>query len=233
MTQQAKDTNLAESETGIPTPPIRIVTQQAKETKSETDVQTPPFRIGCWTACQRQSERPWVQKILFSVIEGLVRVVEGPGWRQRLQETRDCGYSPMFARCQMHWNAVSVFHEVGSGNHESITAAAEVGCILELFGKNITSVDEAGDVSDFDDACVMVFADTIFMEVDVFCAFVGDGGGPVNTRFVIVVNGHAIVSVVHVKVVCPVKNMLEFGDAFTGGYDFGFTRAEGGTVLPD
>lgn len=121
----------------------------------------------------------------------------------------------------MHWNAVSVFHEVGSGNHESITAAAEVGCILELFGKKITSVDEAGDVSDFDDACVMVFADTIFMEVDVFCAFEGDGGSPINCSFVIVVDGDAFGGVGKAEVDGPVTDGEKVDDALVCCIDFG------------
>ena len=84
------------------------------------------------------------------------------------------------------------------GNHHRITASAEMSGVFELFGEEVAGIGDARNVSDFGNAQLMGFADVILLEVDVFCAFVGDGGGPVNTRFVIVVNGHAIVRVVHV-----------------------------------
>ena len=39
-------------------------------------------------------------------------------------------------------------------------------------------------------------ADVIFFEVHVLGAFVGDGGGPVDARFVIVVNFYSVVGVI-------------------------------------
>ena len=55
-------------------------------------------------------------------------------------------------------------------------------------------------MSDFDDAGLMVFADAVLMEVDVFGAFECDGGGPVDGGFVIVVDGDAVLCVFKAEV---------------------------------
>ena len=59
-------------------------------------------------------------------------------------------------------------------------------------------------MGDFDDAGLMVFADAVLVEVDVFGAFECDGGGPVDGGFVIVVDGDAFSRVGKAEVDCVV-----------------------------
>jgi hypothetical protein len=89
-----------------------------------------------------------------------------------------------------------MFREVGTRNHESIVTAAEMGGVFELLGKKIAGVDDAGDVSYFDDAGLMVFTDKVFVKVDVFRSLEGDGGGPVDGGLIIVVDSDALAGVV-------------------------------------
>ena len=51
---------------------------------------------------------------------------------------------------------------------------AVVGGVLDLLGEKITAVNNARDVLDFYNACLVIFADTVFMEVDVLGSFEGD-----------------------------------------------------------
>jgi hypothetical protein len=41
------------------------------------------------------------------------------------------------------WHAVLMDKEIAAGDHHGITTAAEVSCIFELFGEQITEVDNS------------------------------------------------------------------------------------------
>ena len=47
-------------------------------------------------------------------------------------------------------------------HHECVSASAEMSCIFQLFGEEITGVDDARNVSDSGDATLMAFANVVF-----------------------------------------------------------------------
>jgi hypothetical protein len=100
-----------------------------------------------------------------------------------------------------------------------------MGGVFEFFGKKIAGVDDAGDVSNFDDACLMVFTDTVFVKVDVFRALEGDGGGPVDGGLIIIVYCDAAAGVIEAEVDGAITNREKIVDAFVCGVDFCNTRA--------
>ena len=69
--------------------------------------------------------------------------------------------------------------EIGFGHHEGVATATEMGVVLEFFCEEVRGVDDARDVSYFDCAVLVFFTDAVLVKIDVFCAFEGDGGGPV------------------------------------------------------
>ena len=73
---------------------------------------------------------------------------------------------------------MTIFEKVGSGYHLAIAQAAEVCIILDLFGIDITGIDDTGDVSHIDFFEEMCFTNTVLAEIHVFSTFIGDGVGP-------------------------------------------------------
>ena len=82
--------------------------------------------------------------------------------------------------------------EVGFRHHEGVATATEVCVVFNFFGEEVAGVDDARNVSNFDCFVLVFFANAVFMKVDVFCAFEGDGRGPVAGGFVVVVYGDAV-----------------------------------------
>jgi hypothetical protein len=72
-----------------------------------------------------------------------------------------------------------------STNHHRITASAEMSGDFWLFGEEVGGIGDARNVSDFGNAQLMGFADVIFFEIDVFGAFVSDGGRQIDTCIII------------------------------------------------
>jgi hypothetical protein len=70
-----------------------------------------------------------------------------------------------------------------------------MGGVLDLFGEEVAGVNNSWNVSNFDCFVLMLFVDTALVEVDVLGALEGDGGGPVDGGFVIVVDGDGFGSV--------------------------------------
>jgi hypothetical protein len=72
-----------------------------------------------------------------------------------------------------------------------------MGGVFQLFGKKVTGVNNARNVSDFCCPILVEFADVVFAEVEMFCAFVRAGSGPVDGGLVVVVDCGAFVRVFH------------------------------------
>jgi hypothetical protein len=75
-----------------------------------------------------------------------------------------------------------------------------MGGVLDLFCEKVAGVNNSRNVSNFYCFVLMLFADAALVEVDVLGALEGDGGGPVDGGFVIVVDGDGIGSVGHAEV---------------------------------
>jgi hypothetical protein len=118
-------------------------------------------------------------------------------------------------------------------NHHRITAAAEMGSIFKFFCKEVTGVDDARNVSDFCGPILMEFADVIFAEVEMFCAFVSAGSGPVDGGLVVVVDGGAFIGILHAEILCVESDALKVHCAFVCHDYFRFTGAESRLVLAD
>ena len=100
-----------------------------------------------------------------------------------------------------------------------------MGGVFEFFGKKIAGVDDAGNVSYFEDAGLMVFTDTVFVKVDVFRSLDGDGGGPVDGSLIIVVYSNTLAGVVEAEVNGAITNGEKIVDALVRGVDFCSARA--------
>ena len=108
-----------------------------------------------------------------------------------------------------------------------------MGGVLHLFGEKVAGINNAGNVSNFDCAVLMLFTDAALVEVDVFGAFEGDGGGPVDGGLVIVVDGDGFGGVGHAEVKGAMFNGQEIVDALVCGVDFSDARAACCLILPD
>ena len=128
---------------------------------------------------------------------------------------------------------MTIFFEVDSRDHHGVAAATEVSSVAELFSEEITGVDDTRDVTDVRETKLMGFTYVVFFEIHVFGAFVSDGGGPLDAGVVVVVYGDFTLGVGHVEVKGAVADVIEFCDAFVCSNYFGFTGAEGSSVLAD
>ena len=108
-----------------------------------------------------------------------------------------------------------------------------MGIIFDFFGEEIAGIDETRYVLNFDDPPLMCFANTVFMEVDVFCAFEGDRGGPVDCRFVIVVDRDALRGIGEAEVLSAVFDREEIVDAFVCSINFSHTETVCCFILSD
>ena len=72
--------------------------------------------------------------------------------------------------------------------------------VFEFFGEKVAGVNNSRNVSNFYCFVLMLFADTALVEIDVLGALEGDGGGPVDGGFVIVVDGVGFGGVGHAEV---------------------------------
>jgi hypothetical protein len=108
-----------------------------------------------------------------------------------------------------------------------------VSGIFQLFGKEVAGVDDARNVSNFHCAVLMVFTDTTFVKIDVFGAFEGDGGGPVDCGLVVVVYCDCFCGIGEAEVESPVFDTEEVIDAFVSCINFGNTRTVGCLILSD
>ena len=79
----------------------------------------------------------------------------------------------------------------------------------------------------------MGFANTVFVKVDVFGAFQGDGGGPVDSCFVVVVNCDAMGGIFKTEVKGALFDAEEVVDTFVGGIDFSDAGAVCCLILTD
>ena len=71
----------------------------------------------------------------------------------------------------------------------------EVAKITHVFGKDITGVDDVRDMKDLCTAILMVFADIIFVEVEVFDPFRGDIFIPTGASLIVIVNEGTVGSI--------------------------------------
>jgi hypothetical protein len=94
-------------------------------------------------------------------------------------------------------NSVTIFDEVGSGYHLVVAQLAEVCIILDLFGIDITGIDDTGDVLHLNFIEEMCFTNTVLTKVHVFSTFIGDRVGPRYTRVIIFVYRDALRAVRH------------------------------------
>ena len=83
-----------------------------------------------------------------------------------------------------------------------------MGIIFDFFGEEIAGIDETRYVLNFDDPTLMCFANTVFMEIDVFGAFVGAGSCPINCSFVVIVYCCAFKGIGHANVLGAIAKRL-------------------------
>ena len=126
-----------------------------------------------------------------------------------------------------------VFDEIRSRDNDGVAETAVLSGILHFFRKYVAAVDDAGDVGDDDFSSGLSFANFVFAEIDVFNAFVGEGGGPVYAGLVVVVNGRGGIGVVHAQVGGTETDVKKFLHVFAGGDDFRLAQTEGSLLLPN
>ena len=118
-------------------------------------------------------------------------------------------------------------------HHEGVSASAEMSCIFELFGKEVTGVNNTRNVSNFCDATLMAFANVVFAEIDVFGALVRTRCSPVDGGLIVVVNCDAFVRILHVQILCSVDDAVKLCCAFVCGNNFSDAGAESRLILAD
>ena len=126
-----------------------------------------------------------------------------------------------------------VFYEIRSRDDDGVAETAVLSGILHFFRKYVAAVDDAGDVGHDDFSSGLSFANFVFAEINMFDAFVGEGGGPVYAGLVVVVNGRGGIGVVHAQVGGTETDVEKFFHAFAGRDDFRFARAECCLLLAD
>ena len=105
--------------------------------------------------------------------------------------------------------------------------------ILELFGEEIAGVDDAGNVSNTYDFCMMGFTHAVLVEVEMFGAFAGASGGPVHRCFVAVVNRDGVVRIGDAKVDSAVFDVKKLDNAGVGGNNFSLARGARSLFVAD
>ena len=66
--------------------------------------------------------------------------------------------------------------EIGLRDHERVAKATKVGGVLQFFGKDVCTINNAWDVLDVNMSCDLCFADTVFTKVDMLDTFGSDCG---------------------------------------------------------
>ena len=126
-----------------------------------------------------------------------------------------------------------VFDEIRSRDDDGVAETAVLSGILHFFRKYVAAVDYAGDVGHDDFSSGLSFANFVFAEVNMFDAFVGEGGGPVYAGLVVVVHGRGGIGVVHAQVGGTKTDVKKFFHTFAGGDNFRLARTEGSLFLPN
>ena len=133
----------------------------------------------------------------------------------------------------MGGDGVAMAEERRPRHHHAVAEATEMGLVLHLLGEDVGSVDCARDMGDGNGAVGVNLPNLVFAKVDVFDALVRDGGGPVDSALVVVVDGRGTLDVGHAEVGGAVAEVDELADALVCRDDFGLARAEGRLVLAD
>ena len=95
-----------------------------------------------------------------------------------------------------------------------------MGVVFDFFGEEVAGVDDARDVCDFDCVVLMIFANTIFVEINMFGAFECNGGCPITSGFVVVVYCDAFGGVGKAEVDGTMFDAEEVIDTFVSSVDF-------------
>ena len=82
--------------------------------------------------------------------------------------------------------------EIRFRHHEGVATATEMSVVFDFFCEQVAGVDDARDVCDFYCVVLMIFANTIFVEINVFGAFECNRGGPITSGFIVVVYCYAL-----------------------------------------
>ena len=105
--------------------------------------------------------------------------------------------------------------------------------IFNLFGEEVTGVDDTRYVFDLNNPPLMCFADTVLVKIDVFGALEGDRGGPIDCCFVVVVDWDAIGSIGETEILGAMLDGKKVVDTLVSGVDFSHTGTVCCFVLPD
>ena len=93
-----------------------------------------------------------------------------------------------------------VFNEVGARDNDGVSKVVVLCDVLHLLREDVAAVDDTGNVGYEDLSVGLGFANSVFAEIDVFDAFVGKCGRPVDAGLVVVVYGSGDCGVGHTKV---------------------------------
>ena len=108
-----------------------------------------------------------------------------------------------------------------------------MGGVLHLFGENIRWVDGTGNMADESGVVEVRFANFVLAKIDIFDAFVGEGGRPVDGGLIVVVDGSRRVGICHIEVGGTMAEAEDVFDTLVCGKDLSLARALGGLVLAD
>ena len=97
-----------------------------------------------------------------------------------------------------------ILAEGSLGNHHRIAETTEMGAIAHFLCKDIAGIYDTRDMSNVNDVIVMAFPDLVFSKIQVFYAFVCNGGRPANTGLVVVINGGTFRGVRKTKIVSAI-----------------------------
>ena len=117
-----------------------------------------------------------------------------------------------------------MFKEVHQGDHHRVSKTTKMSTVTHFLGENISGVDEPWDVFDVDRfGTLLLFSDSGFTKVDVFCALDGLGLGPDDGSLVVIVDGSSWNGVGHAQIKCSMAEPDEFHNIFVCGHNFGLT----------